>query len=63
MEVRNSAPSCTREVPIIVENCVRFFRKDNNMLEDGVFRESGNVQEVESLKEQFDRGDRPDFEK
>jgi len=47
-------------VPIIIEKCVDCIRY-SNALEEGIFRLSGNVQEVDELKYRFNRGEIVDF--
>ena len=50
-------------MPIIVDNCANFIRENNGLKEEGLFRLSGNVNDVEALQEAYDRGDRPTFAK
>eukprot|EP00794_Sanderia_malayensis_P007477 gene7477-8306_t len=48
-------------VPILVEKCVECIRHSER-LEEGVFRHSGNYQEVEDLKDRFNKGEIPNLE-
>ena len=52
----------SRQVPIIVENCVEFIRDNKGFQEEGLFRLPGQASEVKTLQEAYDIGDRPTFQ-
>lgn len=49
-------------VPILVEKCAEFIR-DHGLDEEGVFRLPGQDNLVKKLRDAFDAGERPSFDK
>ncbi|XP_015666782.1 rho GTPase-activating protein 25 [Protobothrops mucrosquamatus] len=49
------------QVPILVEKCAEFIRK-NGLMEEGVFRLPGQDNLVKKLRDAFDAGERPSFD-
>lgn len=51
------------KVPYVVIKCCEFIRENSGFSEEGLFRLPGHADEVEELRDAFDRGEIPSFDR